>query len=46
MISTQLKKMYDTDFSESPSSRKLAMSVEDQGALAYLKSSVWKKHGH
>ena len=46
MILSQLKRLYDADFSESLSRVKQAMSIEDQRVLAILESSVCLRNDH
>ena len=46
MLSTQLKRMYDAEFSECLASSKLAMSGEDRQALAILENSARLVDGH
>ena len=40
MLSSQLRRMYDAEFSECLASSKLAMSGEDRQALAILENSA------
>ena len=46
MLSSQLRKMYDAEFSECLASSKLAMFGEDRRALAILESSARLVDGH
>ena len=46
MLSSQLKRMYDAEFSECLASSKLAMSSEDRRALAILENSARLVDGH
>ena len=46
LLSTQFKRLYGTEFSESLSCTKQAFSVEDHRALAILESSARKVDGH
>ena len=46
MLSSQLRRMYDAEFSECLASSKLAMSSEDRQALAILENSACLVDGH
>ena len=46
MLSSQLKRRYDAEFSECLASSKLAMSREDRRALAILENSARLVDGH
>ena len=46
MLSSQLRRMYDAEFSERLASSKLAMSGEDRRALAILENSARLVDGH
>ena len=46
MLSSQLRRMYDAEFSECLASSKLAMSGEDRRALAILENSARLVDGH
>ena len=46
MLSSQLRRMYDAEFSECLASSKLAMSGEDRQALAILENSACLVDGH
>ena len=46
MLSNQLKKLYDAEFSEFLLCTKQALSVEDHWVLAILESSARKVDGH
>ena len=46
MLSSQLRRMYDAEFSECLASTKLAMSGEDRRALAILENSARLVDGH
>ena len=46
MLSSQLRRMYDAEFSECLASSKLAMSDEDRRALAILENSARLVDGH
>ena len=46
MLSSQLRRMYDAEFSESLASSKLTMSGEDRRALAILQNSARLVDGH